>query len=100
MENRIKEQFSLFSDRLSDATMRANQFRLYLSSLALYCYRLCAVWVFGYGTGGRASFYPASEIAEDLELRFGSRCAESGSRWRPAMPTDSCSKPSTNNLRC
>ncbi len=34
MENRIKEQFSLFSDRLSDATMRANQFRLYLSSLA------------------------------------------------------------------
>src|SRR5712664_1251566 len=34
MENRIKEQFSLFSDRLSNATMRANQFRLYLSSLA------------------------------------------------------------------
>src|SRR5207249_6463955 len=34
MENRIKEQFSLFSDRLSTATMRANQFRLYLSSLA------------------------------------------------------------------
>src|SRR5256884_3409062 len=34
MENRIKEQLSLFSDRLSTATMRANQFRLYLSSLA------------------------------------------------------------------
>ena len=34
MENRIKEQFSLFSDRLSNATMRANQLRLYLSSLA------------------------------------------------------------------
>src|SRR5712675_3801124 len=34
MENRIKEQFSLFADRVSDATMRANQFRLYLSSLA------------------------------------------------------------------
>jgi len=34
MENRIKEQFSLFSDRLSNATLRANQFRLYLSSLA------------------------------------------------------------------
>jgi hypothetical protein len=34
MENRIKEQFSLFSDRLSNATKRANQFRLYLSSLA------------------------------------------------------------------
>ena len=34
MENRIKEQFSLFSDRLSTETMRANQLRLYLSSLA------------------------------------------------------------------
>ncbi len=34
MENRIKEQLSLFSDRLSSETMRANQLRLYLSSLA------------------------------------------------------------------
>ena len=33
-ENRIKEQLSLFSDRLSTATLRANQLRLYLSSLA------------------------------------------------------------------
>jgi Transposase DDE domain group 1 len=34
MENRIKEQLHLFSDRLSSETMRANQLRLYLSSLA------------------------------------------------------------------
>jgi hypothetical protein len=34
MENRIKEQLSLFSDRLSTETLRANQLRLYLSSLA------------------------------------------------------------------
>jgi hypothetical protein len=34
MENRIKEQFQLFSDRLSTETMRANQLRLYFSSLA------------------------------------------------------------------
>ena len=34
MENRIKEQLSLFSERLSTATMRANQLRLYLSSMA------------------------------------------------------------------
>jgi Transposase DDE domain group 1 len=34
MENRIKEQLSLFSDRLSSETMRANQLRLYFSSLA------------------------------------------------------------------
>ncbi len=34
MENRIKEQFSLFADRMSTASLRANQLRLYLSSLA------------------------------------------------------------------
>ena len=33
-ENRIKEQLSLFSDRMSSETLRANQLRLYLSSLA------------------------------------------------------------------
>lgn len=34
MENRIKEQLSLFAGRVSAATMRANQLRLYLSGLA------------------------------------------------------------------
>jgi hypothetical protein len=34
MENRIKEQFSLFADRVSAETMRANQMRLYLSAIA------------------------------------------------------------------
>lgn len=34
MENRIKEQLNLFSDRLSTATLRANQLRLYFSALA------------------------------------------------------------------
>jgi Transposase DDE domain group 1 len=34
MENRIKEQLSLFSDRLSSETMRSNQLRLYFSALA------------------------------------------------------------------
>ena len=34
MENRIKEQLSLFADRMSTATLRTNQLRLYLSSLA------------------------------------------------------------------
>lgn len=34
MENRIKEQFSLFSDRTSTAFLRSNQLRLYLSSIA------------------------------------------------------------------
>ena len=34
MENRIKEQLCLFSDRLSTETMRANQLRLYFSAIA------------------------------------------------------------------
>jgi hypothetical protein len=34
MENRIKEQFSLFADRVSAETMRANQMRLYLSTMS------------------------------------------------------------------
>jgi hypothetical protein len=34
MENRIKEQYSLFAGRVSAATMRANQLRLYLSAAA------------------------------------------------------------------
>jgi hypothetical protein len=34
MENRIKEQFSLFADRVSTETMRASQLRLYLSAMA------------------------------------------------------------------
>jgi len=33
-QNRIKEQFVLFADRVSAATMRANQLRLYLSVMA------------------------------------------------------------------
>lgn len=34
MENRIKEQLSLFADRMSTQTLRANQLRLYFSSIA------------------------------------------------------------------
>ncbi len=34
MENRIKEQFSLFADRVSAETIRANQMRMYLSAMA------------------------------------------------------------------
>ena len=34
MENRIKDQFSLFADRVSTETMRGNQMRLYLSAMA------------------------------------------------------------------
>lgn len=38
MENCLKEQLSLFADRVSSATLRANQLRMYLSGFA---YTLC-----------------------------------------------------------
>ena len=34
MENRIKEQLSLFADRVSAETMKANQIRIYFSAIA------------------------------------------------------------------
>ena len=34
MENRIKEQFSLFAERVSSETIRANQMRMYFSAMA------------------------------------------------------------------
>lgn len=34
MENRIKEQFQLFADRVSSETMHANQLRVYLSAMS------------------------------------------------------------------
>jgi hypothetical protein len=34
MENRIKEQFSLFADRVSTEHLHSNQLRLYLSAMA------------------------------------------------------------------
>jgi hypothetical protein len=34
MENRIKEQYSLFADRVSSETMQANQIRMYFSAMA------------------------------------------------------------------
>jgi hypothetical protein len=34
MENRIREQLSLFADRVSAETMQANQLRIYFSAMA------------------------------------------------------------------
>jgi hypothetical protein len=44
MENRIKEQFVLFADRVSAASMRANQLRLYLSVMAYSLMRGLRRW--------------------------------------------------------
>ena len=44
MENRIKEQLMLFSDRTSTHYLRSNQLRLYFSSIAYCCCRCCGDW--------------------------------------------------------
>ena len=76
MENRIKEQFSLFADRVSAETMRANQLRLYLSALAY-------ILVSGSApsgterdrTGAGAGLHHPDEAAEDrrADPGFGSQ---------------------------
>jgi len=62
MENRIKEQRNLFSDRLSTETLRANQWRLYFSSLPMCRCRCCGGWA-----GGHVW---ATAQVDTLRLRF------------------------------
>jgi hypothetical protein len=45
MENRIKEQFSLFADSVSAETMRANQMRLYRGRPVTTVFRAGLVFV-------------------------------------------------------
>ena len=69
MENRIKEQqLCLFADRTSCATMRANQLRLWMSSVAYTL--LVALRQFGLqGTGGECALrHDPAEAAEDRGL--------------------------------
>ena len=63
MENRIKEQFTLFADRVSAESMRANQLRLYLSSMAY-------VLVCGLRRLGLASTELATAQAATIRLRL------------------------------
>ena len=66
MENRIKEQFSLFADRVSAETMRANQMRLYLSAMAyILVSGLRRLGLKGNGTGAGAGFHYPDEAAQD-----------------------------------
>ncbi len=68
MENRIKEQFSLFADRVSAETMRANQMRLYLSAMAYVLIH-----------GLRRLGLQATELAKDDPYEAAEdRCADPG----------------------
>ena len=80
MENRIKEQLSLFADRMSTETLRANQLRLYFSSLAYVLGRgLAAVGLGGYGVGGSPSGYYPAEVAENRRTGAHHRAPHLGS---------------------
>ena len=71
MENRIKEQFSLFADRVSTETMRANQMRVYLSTMA---YVLIS--------GLRRVGLKATELAEAQVSTIRTRLLKIGSQIR------------------
>ncbi len=66
MENRIKEQFSLFADRVSTETMRANQMRLYLSTMTYVLMSgLRRVGLKGSELAGSAGFYHPHKAAKN-----------------------------------
>jgi hypothetical protein len=71
MENRIKEQFRLFADRVSTETMRANQMRLYLSAMA---YILVS--------GLRRLGLPGTELADAQISTIRSRLLKIGAQIR------------------
>jgi hypothetical protein len=66
MENRIKEQFSLFADRVSAETIRANQMRLYLSAMAyILVSGLRRLGLKATGNGGGAGLDDPHKTAQD-----------------------------------
>src|SRR4051812_3046485 len=97
MENRIKEQFSLFSDRTSTAYLRSNQLRLYLSSIAyllLEAFRRL-------GLNGTAMARAQCQTIRLKLLRWAHWCAspyaKSGCRSPAATRTRRCSPVSFSN---
>jgi Transposase DDE domain group 1 len=70
MENRIKEQMSLFAERVSAATMRANQLRLHLSAMAYALLQaLRRLALAGTRVRRRASEHHPAETVEDRSER-------------------------------
>lgn len=93
MENRIKEcQLDLFADRTSAATMRANQLRLWLASMAYVL--LCALRRVS-ASGIPSLPMPPAALSGCVCSRsapwFVSAAGASSSRWRP----HSLARPST-----
>ena len=71
VENRIKEQFSLFADRVSTETMRANQLRLYFSVMA-----------YGLVSGLRRLGLKATELAQAQVATIRTKLLKIGAQVR------------------
>ena len=85
MENRIKEQFSLFADRVSAETMRANQLRLVSVGDGVHAgQRPTAAGAEGHGTGAGAGVDDPDEAVQDRRADTGERAARCGFRWHRA----------------
>jgi len=65
MENRLKEQLMLFSDRPSTAYLRSNQIRLYFSSVAYLLMEALRRLGLRDGTDAGAVLHDSAEAAED-----------------------------------
>lgn len=81
MENRIKEQLDLFADRMSTQTLRANQLRLYLSSIA---YTLM-LGLRRLGLAGTAWARAQTETLRRRVLKIGVRVSISARRVRLSL---------------
>lgn len=100
MENRIKEQFRLFADRVSAETMRANQLRLYFSVIA--CVLISGLRRLGLRTTELAQAQ-VSTIRTKL-LKIGAQVRISGRRIWISMascyPWQNLYQQVWSNLRC
>jgi hypothetical protein len=100
MENRIKEQFHLFSGRASSETMGANQFRRYLSGMA--CMLVSGLRRLGLKATGLATAQAAT-IREKI-FQIGARVKVSVRRvWlsmASSYPQQRLFQPVRANLRC
>jgi len=79
MENRIKEQLNLFADRLSTETLRANQLRLYFSSLAYVLIEALRRLGWRARSGSSASRHHPAETSENRRPGANHRAPHLGS---------------------
>jgi hypothetical protein len=90
MENRIKEQFSLFAGRVSAESMRANQLRVYSRPWAMFCCRGCGGWDWQGPSWPRRNAPRCDGNCSRLAPSSASVCAAFTSCWPAAIPIKTC----------